>query len=583
MTKRKGPKLSSGQQLAVRQLRQIAQRVPDDITTLGRPSPAPDGSVEAAIRINTSTITGTAGGLPIDPDHEDITLVIDPYFPVSPPVPKVNHERFVGYAHVLQGERLCIYLDPDREWDPRAGMAGALEQLCDWLADAAAGEFDPRTALYHPVGGVVHATPGTPLLVVRKSLEPLPTKTLRRINLKERSHDRIDLISWNVSEDDPPNPTGLAVTLDRPLPYGAGTTFGDLLCRLENQGFALTMLTAAITRMVIATPSGGSQYVLLAVPHGQERDAPAHLIAFRIAAKLADTLRQTSASDPTTGTLDPRRVSLDTKLEWCTVSDERPEIHTRRDSQRPTAMFYGMRVEIWGAGALGSWIADFITRAGATHVVIRDPSRVTGALLVRQNYEEGDVGGNKATRLAAKLQRINDTVTTQGIPNTAVAALIDGIPDCDLLIDATINNGVAYCLDQTPAASTQKPWLARVATDTNTAALGLLIALSPSDRQPLEDLDRVAGSEVERDPALGRYDIFWNPSAGNELIPAPGCSVPTFHGSAADVAGIAGSLLTFLGQQIRSQESGIHLIALPQAGGDGPAHHYIPARPVSSS
>lgn len=582
MTKRKNVKLSSGQQLAIRQLREVAGRSSGDVTVFGGPSAASDGSVEIAVRINTSSMTVAAGGLPIQSDHEDFTLVIDSYFPASPPVPKVNHERFVGYAHVLQGERLCVYLDPDREWDPRAGMAGALEQLWDWLSDAAAGEFDARTALYHPVGGVVHATIGTPLLVVRKSLQLLPTKRLRRINLKERSRDRIDLVSWNAGEEDKPNLTGLAVTLDRPLPYGAGTTFGSLLARLQGQEFTLSTLTAALTRMVMAARSGGSQYVLLAVPHGQHADAPAHLVAFRIPAQLSDALRQPSASDPVTGALDPNRVPLDTELEWCTVSDERPEVHTRRDSQRPTATFYGMRVEIWGAGALGSWIADFITRAGAAHVAIRDPGRVTGALLVRQNYEEGDVGSNKADRLAAKVQRTSDTVTTQGLPHTAVAALIVGIPDCDLVIDATINTGVAYYLDQVAGVTSKKPWLARVATDANTATLGLLIASAPDDSRPLEGLDHLAGSAVRTDPALEQYEIFWNPSSGNELIPAPGCSVPTFHGSAADVAGVAGSLLTFLGQQIRSRESGIHLIAMPQAGGHGPAHHYIHTQSVSS-
>ena len=577
MTKRKKPKLSPGHQLALAQLREVVEGSSGDIAVLDRPSVTADGSAEVTIRVNTSKMTVRPGGLEIDADHEDIVLSIGRFFPASPPTPKVTHDRFVGHPHVLQGERLCIYLDPDREWDPRAGMAGAIEQLWDFLTDAAAGEFDPRTALYHPVGGVEHATPGTPLLVVRESRQPLPSKTLRRIQLQERSPDRIDLISWGVAEDQHSNPGGLAVSLDQPLPYGAGTTFGGLLLRLQNRGFKLSMLTAAITRMVMATPSGGRQYVVLAVPHGPTVDGPSHLICFRIPAQLADALRQPLASDAVTGALDPNLVPLDSKLEWCTVSDERPEIHTRRDSQRPTAAFNDLKVEIWGAGALGSWLADFVTRAGADQVIIRDPSRMTGALLVRQNYEEADVGGNKALQLAAKLQRISDNLTTRGEPKTAVAALIGGIPDCDVLIDATVNNGVAHSLDGVAASSPLKPWLARVVTDSMTATRGLLIALAPDDRRSLEDLDHDAGSQVSADSALEHHEIFWDPSPGGELIPAPGCSVPTFHGSAADVAGIAGSLLTFLGQQIRTGESGVHLIALPQAGGNGPAHHYIPA------
>lgn len=46
-----------------------------------------------------------------------------------------------------------------------------MNRLWQWLADAAAGRFDPDTALYHPVGGILHHTPGAPTVVVR---EPVP-------------------------------------------------------------------------------------------------------------------------------------------------------------------------------------------------------------------------------------------------------------------------------------------------------------------------------------------------------------------------------------------------------------------------
>jgi hypothetical protein len=82
------------------------------------------------------------------------------------------------------------------------------------------------------------------------------------------------------------------------------------------------------------------------------------------------------------------------------VSDERTEVATRRDSQRPASAFYGKTVELWGCGGLGSWIAEFIARAGARRLILRDSGATSSGLLVRQNYTEDDVGLAKVTQLA---------------------------------------------------------------------------------------------------------------------------------------------------------------------------------------
>jgi hypothetical protein len=60
-------------------------------------------------------------------------------------------------------------------------------------------------------------------------------------------------------------------------------------------------------------------------------------------------------------------------------------------------------------------------------------------------------------------------------------------------------------------------------------------------------------------------------------VPALGCSTPTFHGSAADVASLAGSLVSLLAGHIGVDVSGTHLIEASHARGpDGGAHHFIP-------
>jgi hypothetical protein len=70
-------------------------------------------------------------------------------------------------------------------------------------------------------------------------------------------------------------------------------------------------------------------------------------------------------------------------------------------------------------------------------------------------------------------------------------------------------------------------------------------------------------------------DILWDsPSAGDEIIPARRVFDAHDHGSAADLAAIAGVLVSILGQHVGRSASGAHLVALPHAP-EGPAHQSL--------
>jgi tRNA A37 threonylcarbamoyladenosine dehydratase len=66
--------------------------------------------------------------------------------------------------------------------------------------------------------------------------------------------------------------------------------------------------------------------------------------------------------------------------------------------------FAGKTIELWGCGALGSWIAEYLVRAGAAAIILRDHGYVTKGLLVRQNYIEADVGQRKVDALFHRLE-----------------------------------------------------------------------------------------------------------------------------------------------------------------------------------
>jgi ubiquitin-protein ligase len=190
---RRGKQLTDGQRQARDEFRRIAADHPDSLTIVADDVVDRIGALHITIRLPTGDLPSVDGGLPLA-ESEDIIVTVSSGFPLGSPTASVNHQRFAGHPHVLQGERLCIYLDPAREWHPAQGIVGFLERLWQWLADGAAARFDPTTALYHPVGGVLHQSPGTPTIVIRDSFTGAG-KTFTRAYLTTRSPQRLDL-TW---------------------------------------------------------------------------------------------------------------------------------------------------------------------------------------------------------------------------------------------------------------------------------------------------------------------------------------------------------------------------------------------------
>ena len=207
------------------------------------------------------------------------------------------------------------------------------------------------------------------------------------------------------------------------------------------------------------------------------------------------------------------------------MSDERPEVTTRRDDGRPVNGFQGKTVHIWGCGGLGSWIAEFIARAGAAEITVCDPGVVTGGLLVRQNVVEDDIGRSKAEALAARVRAIRDdltvTVADGHLPENQASCLA-----ADLILDALVNSGVTSCLDALATAPTRKALIAQVATEARSGTLGLVVLCAANAGVAPSYVDQDAGRNVQCDSGLELYHTLWQePGDDDELIPTRGCSI----------------------------------------------------------
>ncbi|MFI1358319.1 ThiF family adenylyltransferase [Streptomyces sp. NPDC020898] len=584
MTKRRPlrPAASPWQQDMLSGLKALAAQHPADLEVLGGPEPLPDGMILVRIRLHTADIPHVQGGLALG-ETEEFGLRLPPAYPLPPQV-ITPHARFAGTPHVLEGSRLCIYLDVTREWNPEGGIPAVLNRLWEWLTDAAANRFDATTALYHAVGGVLHRTDGTPTIVAR---EAAWRRTWHTGWLTPRSDSRLDLASHLVNEHSMRLPV---LRLNHHLPFAAGHTLADLFDRIDDRaslreptaqqqaGLTSPAFLTALTHAARRNPEGTNQYFVLVVPHPRTSSGTDFLLAGRLPVAATDILRRTprTAQDMAALPADVRNSAI----EWCYLSDEREAVTTRRDARRPVSAFRNTHVHVWGCGGIGSWAAELIARAGAARITLSDPGTpITGGLLVRQNYTETDIGTNKAIALAKRLHSLRDDLIVDICPSPPSFELVDAAQQAGVIIDATVSVAVGGFLDMLACDPDRRALLAQMTTDTTSASHGILTVSAPGTSQGPSRIDHHIGQRVLAEPALEPYHPLWTePQPGDEIRPTLGCSVPTFHGSAADLVGVTANLVTLLGSQLLRPVSGTHLCAQPHTG-TRPAHHFVPYAP----
>jgi hypothetical protein len=568
-SRRRSPhRAHSARALAVQQLRLLAADHPDLISAVTE-LPGTTSATAVRVAISMTGIAPVPGGLPIDAAEEVVIVVHDSY-PNRPPLVFVEHDRFVGYPNVLLGRELCIYLDVNREWHPMFGMAEVVERLWSWFDDAANCRTDSRTALFHAIGGRQPTNISAPTMVVRAT-PPNDGKRLALATLRDRTPQRVDLVGWRLGRATRPDHSAVVFNVPTPLYLGLAQQLGPFLEQVASAGGAqIQQAISALHGAGVAGGQGQPIYFIVTVQHPADRSL-LHLVPGRVPAPVADVLR----ADPMA-----QRLS-EGPIEWLPISDEREEVVTRRDDARPVTAFRGASTELWGCGGIGSWTGEFAVRAGSTPITLRDAAPVNGGLLVRQNFTEDNVGELKAEGLATRLRAISDAADVTAAPGDVVQLITDrGLPDVDTIIDATVNATVAARLDDAAKRTSTEAALAQIATDTRTASLGLLVFVPPSAGFGPATVDQWVSEQVLARGDLERFHCFWTPAAKeDQLVPAAGCTVPTFHGSAADLAVVAGGLFSLLGHCLTAGTPGAHLLASAHAGDDGPTHVFIPYTP----
>lgn len=548
---------------AAEQLADIAD-VSDGTVQLHESVPPDGGYGLFHISIRFDGIQRTDDGLRVRA-RERFVIGVPTTFPYRHPIVWTPHRRFAGFAHVQWRCQLCLY-GSSADWRPEDGMYGLITRLDAWIRDAAINNLDPDDAPLHPP--VAYRSADRLVVPCVDTPPVVDSSWVGFAELRER-HQRTEIVGWHPDGGPCPDESALAILLPEPLPFEYPETVRTLLDEFKNHGIEYGRFILALAEYANHRPSGSPLLIVLGTPMRRpvaRGPLLQHLAVWQIPAANADQLRQlaiaTNASSATERDDAVRAVvtwSFDAKVGWCQVEEMRPEVTRRRDKSSPMAWFFGKRIAIWGCGAVGSRVAESIVRAGVVSVDLADNKRVTPGILVRQGFEDADIGRFKVDALADRLKRIAPNL----IASTSSSDLIqsfqqpDPIRDVDLVIDCTASHALRTALERTIGeASSPPPPIASIAIDANAAAT---LATLSTDRDSGATLDLVRRLKLEacrKDNLAPFLEAFWPQAVAPETFqPEPGCSEPTFVGSDADIAALSARMLNAIAQALTTPAS----------------------------
>lgn len=592
-----------GQRLAIEQITELCAVAPDAIELVAADRLSGTTLLRLDVSLDLSGLPHADGGIRVRP-RERLHVLVSEDFPYSVPGVWAPHPRWAGSPHVQWGRSLCLYAAPSTEWDPGDGMRGLIDRLRQWLEKAALGQLDPDGQPLHPPATYTTASAGA--VVVRADLGdhvpwaqgPVKCGHVALLGLGVQHGDRIDIARWTR----PDLYRALAVLDARPAddhgrPYVAvaavllGTEIGfeypktaralfDGLRRSGVDEDDLLEVVAAAADINVTTagargvapspegeqpelgPGGVPLYLIVGTPSRRLHDGPrlAHLVAWRIddlggqvTALIGDITPGSSAA------LDGIRenvVEIGRKwlgyaeVSWARLFEDRAEVTVRRDLDSATAWLDAKRVLVLGCGALGAPVAEACVRAGAS-VTVADNGVVTPGILVRQPYSDTDIGTAKATALAERLKGVRHAACVTSQVGNAISLHLgedQPVPAYDLIVDATADSRVRAALEHARAPSRDEwpPVLTMIVG--HRARRGVVVlsraGASGAGHDGLRRLGiatRTTHSALLQDvaediyPATPRTELF---------LPEPGCSSPTFIGSAVEATALAAGLLS---------------------------------------
>lgn len=571
--------MTDGQRLALRQLDAIAA-AGEGLEVLGEYDPDKEGrAILVEVSLDCGGFEHRAEGIRVR-GRERFELLIASDFPWSAPSAFTPHKRWAGSPHVQWGNHLCTY-QTAAEWRAEDGMFGFLERLELWLRRAALGELDPIGAPLHPPA--VYPSGDAPSLVVRADAPVVGGKAwLGMAHVKRFSEERIDLLGWRSGLGEVDEELVPAVLLPTPIDWEYPETARALLEALAQRGVGWETLLRLLRLGALSWPKGTGMPLIVGSPmrRGAEGEPKQHIAAWYFDPTTTDRIRLSLASF-----LDDEKLKKigevfeeylaewaeGAKIAWCWVDEVRLEVTERRDSESALRrVFAGRKVCVWGCGAIGAHLAEWLVRAGVAQIEVYDKGLVSAGILARQPYVDADIGHPKARALARRLQAIDPHVEVIARCRNILGGPLSGADwhgGADFLFDATAAPVVAAKLEAMRREHGSGETTAVSMIFGHTAEHGISVLAPPSHSGGPGDLLRRVGLACTSERGLGGFaDEFWpDPPRVEVFQPEPGCSEATFRGSGAEVAALAATMLSAVAADIAADPAtaSAHLLALP--------------------
>lgn len=553
-----------GQALALEQLREIEESSNGTVEIVAGRSTDDPRTRCLEVSLLFQGATRVPSGLPIKA-RERFWIYVSDGFPFEPPSVWVPHRRFAGFAHVQWARRLCLYQAPSTDWHPSDGMYGLIARLDKWIRDAALNRLDPDDAPLHPP--VAYTASKRLIVPVADAPQVTDTPWIGIAVLSQRDA-RDEIIDWLPLDAPRPPAFAPAILLHKPLPFEFPSTIRELTDELERHDVPYGPFMWLLARLALDTRPGTPLLVIIGAP--MRRVEPAgpllpHLAAWEITAEDSAQLRLLNALQiedvhfQELGAEARAKVvdwSLHAKVAWCDVRESRPAVTRRRDTGAPTSWFSGKTVELWGCGAIGSHIAESLARAGARRLVLRDRGLVTPGLLVRQVFDDRDIGRPKVDALRERLLRLSPNLEVEASTADIATRLdtADALSNADVIIESTGSAPLRLRLERFLITSPARPPIASLGVSSEaTAALATLG--KPGHSGGPADIERRLKLEACRRTDLGQLlESFWPVAApAQRFQPEPGCSEPTFVGSDADLAALSARMLNAIAKELATE------------------------------
>jgi hypothetical protein len=555
--------MTSGQHRALLELRRLHAAEPDGFTIVDEPRLV-GGSLVTKVAIRLGSIESAEGGLELR-EREEFVLHVPPGCPFDRPRLSVEHDRFAGFSHVTWVHAICLYRST-ADWNPRDGLYGFFEQLRVWLWKAAINDMDPGDAPLEPPHHVT-AFSQVPF-VIRANVPVQAGEGWAGLAQLEKHPNRIELVGWSEFQDDWPagREAALALILQKPLPMEFPRNGQDFFRELGKQDVGRDMVIRLLACAATLTAPDDPIHLVVGLPMRRAADGSSrlHVAVWTTSSAFATALRLTLEEEDDSSSMQEIRKDLadaiyalleTDEIAWCQILEDRPEIVVRRDQSSAASWFLGKRVLLLGCGALGSWIGESVARAGAASIDLLDNAIVKPGLLARQNFTLADIGARKAEALAGRLRSVSMATQSEHFHRDAHAFIMEDparFQKYDVVIDCTASSIAQMKLERDWGRLTRAtPPMISMGIDAHSQrCLAVTIprnAVGGVWDAYLQLKHRLCVANTNREI----LESFYSERAAEDLMqPEPGCSDPTFCGSAADVAGLAAFALNMAVAQL---------------------------------